>query len=120
MTAGFIFLLQAAGLLALNAPGQVLFGFLLESFCFIALALAFAASETNLGLLAVLVTLAIGYGCAGIPYLVNSVDAGGWGIVGHIGGWFLCASAFCAYYTGMALIVNSTRNRAVLPIWGRP
>jgi|SRR5579884_338581 len=119
-TAGFIFLLQAAGLVMLNAPGQVLFGFLLESFCFIALALAFAALETNLGILAVLVTLAIGYGCAGIPYLVNSVGAGGWGIVGNIGGWFLCASAFFAYYTGMALIVNSTRKRVVLPIWGRP
>jgi succinate-acetate transporter protein len=119
-TAGFIFLLQAAGLMMLNAPGQVLFGFLLESFCFIALALAFAALETNLGILAVLVTLAIGYGCAGIPYLVNSVGHDGWGIVGNIGGWFLCASAFFAYYLGAAMIVNSTRNRVVLPIWGRP
>jgi succinate-acetate transporter protein len=119
-TLGFIFLMVTAGAIAATAPDQVIVGFLFESFCFIALALAFAALDTNLGLLSVLGLLAIGYGCAGIPYLTNSVDLGGWGVVGNIGGWFMVASAFCAYYTGMAMIVNSTRNRAVLPIWGRP
>ncbi|MGH7056205.1 MAG: acetate uptake transporter [Stellaceae bacterium] len=119
-TAGFIFLLSASHVLAINAPAQVMLGFVLESLAFIALVLAFAAMETNLGLIAVLVTLAIGYACAGIPYLVNSVGADGWGIVGNIGGWFLVASAFFAFCTGMALIVNSCRKRAVLPIWGWP
>ncbi|HJU16030.1 MAG TPA: GPR1/FUN34/YaaH family transporter [Stellaceae bacterium] len=119
-TAGFMFLMITAGAIGATASSQILMGFLLESFCFIAIALAFAAIETNLGVLAFLVLLAIGYGCAGIPYLANSVGAGGWGVVGNIGGWFLCASAFCAYYTGMAMVVNSTWKRAVLPIWGRP
>jgi len=119
-TAGLLFLMQAAKLLAVDAPDLVLFGFLLESFCFIALALTIAAMEANMAIVAVLGLLAIGYGCAGLPYLANSVNAGGWGIVGNIGGWFLCASAFVAYYTGMAMIVNSTRKRVVLPIWGRP
>jgi succinate-acetate transporter protein len=119
-TLGFIFLMVTAGVIAANWSDQVVVGFLLESFCFIALALAFAAVRTNVALLSILVLLAIGYGCAGIPYLTNSVDADGWGLVGNIGGWFMVASAFCAYYTGAALIVNSTSNRVVLPIWGRP
>ena len=119
-TLGFIFLMVTAGAIIPNWSDQVLVGFLLESFCFIALALTFAALDTNLGMVSVLGLLAIGYGCVGCAYLTNSVNIGGWGVVGNIGGWFMVASAFCAYYTGMAMIVNSTRNRAVLPIWGRP
>jgi succinate-acetate transporter protein len=117
---GFIFLMVTAGAIAADWSNQVVVGFFLESFCFIALALAFAALRTNLALVSVLALLAIGYGCAGCPYLANSVARDGWGVVGNIGGWFLVASAFCAYYTGAAMIVNSTSNRVMLPIWGRP
>jgi succinate-acetate transporter protein len=117
---GFIFLMVTAGAIAPNWSDQVMVGFLIESFCFIALALAFGSLRINLALFSVLALLAIGYGCAGIPYLTNSVDVDGWGIVGNIGGWFMVASAFCAYYLGAAMIVNSTCNRVVLPIWGRP
>ena len=117
---GFIFLLAAGALVGTTAPDQLVIGFLIESFCFIALALTLAAIETNWAAVAMFGLLAIGYGCAGIPYLVNSVNAGGWGTVGNIGGWFMCASAFCAAYTGLALIINTTRERAIMPIWGRP
>ena len=35
-----------------------------------------------------------------------TVGAGAFGAMGNIGGWVLVASAFFAYYTGMALVVN--------------
>jgi len=42
------------------------------------------------------------------------------GHIGNIGGWFLVASAFFAYYTGMALVVNSSWKRTIFPIGGEP
>lgn len=119
-TVGLTFLLQAAHLVPETADTQVMTGFLLESFGFIALALAFAAAATNWAILSVLITLGIGYACSGIPYLVTQLNQDGWGVIGNIGGWFLCASAFFAYYTGMALAVNSSWKRVVLPIGGEP
>jgi succinate-acetate transporter protein len=120
VTAGFFFALQAAGTIGATGAPTVLLGFLLESFAFMALALMLAAIPTNLGLVIVLGTLAVGYCLSGIPNLANAPTAPGWNIVGAIGGWFLVASAFFAYYTGMALVVNSTWNRTVLPIGGEP
>jgi succinate-acetate transporter protein len=40
------------------------------------------------------------------------------GIFGNIGGWVLVASAFFAYYTGMAVVVNSGWNRTIFPVGG--
>jgi succinate-acetate transporter protein len=119
-TVGFGLLMQGAAVLARNPDALVLEGFLLESFGFIALALAIAALRTNWALFTVLLTLAIGYACSGVPDLANAVNQGGYGVVGHIGGWILVFSALCAYYTGMALVVNSTWKRNVLPIGGQP
>jgi hypothetical protein len=120
VTLAIIFLLESIHVIALTPITLVFQGFLLESFFFIAAALCVAALRTNMGLVAVLAALAIGYACAGVPELTNSVGRGGWGIVGSIGGYFLMASAFFAYYTGMAMVVNSTWNRELLPLWGRP
>ncbi len=55
---------------------------------------------------------------AGIANLTNSVGSGTFGAIGNIGGWLLVASAFFAYYTGMALVVNSSWNRIVFPAGG--
>lgn len=112
------FALQASGTLALTGNPMVIQGFMLESFGFMALALAIAALRTNLGLVAVLVTLCIGYVLAGITNLGGA--APGTGIASEIGGWFLCASAFFAYYTGAALVVNSIWEQTALPIGGEP
>jgi succinate-acetate transporter protein len=117
VTAAFFYLLQANGLLPMTGHAQVLWGFFLESFGFIALALTFAAMRANMALVAMLVTLCVGYVLAGIPNLA-SAQSGGWVVVGNIGGWFLVASAFFAYYLGMAMIVNSSSKRLVLPIGG--
>ncbi len=117
--AAFVFLLQANGMMPAAGDARVLFGFFLESFAFIAFALALAAMRTNAALIGMLTLLGVGYALAGIPDLANAT-AGGWGVIGNIGGWFLVASAFCAYYGGMAMVVNSTWKRTVLPIWGEP
>jgi succinate-acetate transporter protein len=120
VTVAMIYLLQARGILATTGDPIVLEGFLLESFGFIALALCLAALRANMALVAVLGTLAVGYALSGIPMLANAVGQDGWGVIGSIGGWFLVASAFFAYYTGMAMVVNSSWKRTVLPIGGEP
>jgi len=120
VTAAVVFLLQATGGLPMPLSGstEVLFGFLLESFGFIALALGFAAMRNNLTLVAMLFVLAIGYILAGIPDLA-AVQGGGWVVIGNIGGWFLVGSAVIAYYLGAAMVVNSSRHGPVLPIGGK-
>lgn len=115
-----LFAMQAHGTLAQTGDPMVIQGFVLESFAFIALALMLAAMRTNMGLVTVLGTLGVGYALSGIPDLANAMTAPGWSIIKDIGGWFLVASAFFAFYTGMALVVNSTWNRTVLPIGGEP
>ncbi|HZD92141.1 MAG TPA: acetate uptake transporter [Pseudolabrys sp.] len=120
VTAAFFFALQAANTIGTTGAPMVLLGFLLESFGFIAFALAVAAIPTNAALVTVLGTLSVGYFLTGIPHLVNASGGSGWAVVGSIGGWFLVASAFFAYYTGMAMVVNSTWHRTILPIGGEP
>lgn len=117
--AAFTFLLQAMQVLPTSGDPRVLLGFFLESFGFIALALTIAALRTNTVLVAVLALLCIGYVLAGIPDLANN-GGDGFGIIGNIGGWFLVASALCAYYAGMAMAVNSAWRRTVMPIGGQP
>lgn len=115
-----LFAMQARGVLPMTGDPIVLQGFVLESFGFIALALGIAALRTNAGLVLTLFLLSAGYVLAGIPNLANSVGSGPYGAVGNIGGWVLVASAFFAYYTGMAMVVNSCWKRTVLPIGGEP
>jgi len=110
----------AAAVPPLAGNVSVFTGFVIESFGFIALSLAIASLPQNLLMFATLVLLTIGYGLAGIAFLSNSVNVDGWGIVGDIGGYFMMASALCAYYAGMARMVNSTSRRRVMPIWGEP
>jgi succinate-acetate transporter protein len=120
VSAAFGFLLQAWGILPTPIAGssQVLLGFLYESFGFIAFALAFAAMGVNTTTFAWLITACVGFVLAGIPNLAN-VQAGGWMVIGNIGGWFLVASAFFAYYLGMAIVVNSCSGRLVMRIGGK-
>lgn len=112
--------LQATGRLPTSGDPVVLQGFVLESFGFIALALTLAALRTNAALTLTLALLTIGYVLAGVPNVTNSLGAGRLGSTGEVGGWFLIASAFFAYYTGMALVVNSSWQRTIFPIGGEP
>lgn len=93
-------------------------GFMPESFGFISVALTIAALRTNAALVIVLGTLCVGYTLSGIPNLANGAGSAGWDVIQSIGAWFLVASSFFASYTGMALVVNSTWNRTVLPLGG--
>jgi uncharacterized protein len=109
--------LQARGVLATTGDPMVLQGFVLVSFGFIALALTIAALSTNAALVITLGLLGIGYTLSGVP---NLTGAGSKSLIAELGGWFLVGSAFFAYYTGMALVVNSSWHRTVLPIGGEP
>jgi succinate-acetate transporter protein len=114
---GMFLAMQARGILQATGDPMVLQGFILVSFGFIALALTIAALPTNAGLVITLGLLAIGYTLSGIP---NLTGAGPKSLIAELGGWFLVSSAFFAYYTGMALVVNSSWHRTVLPIGGEP
>lgn len=113
-----LFAMQARGILTTTGDPLILQGFVLLSFGFIALALTLAALRTNAGLIVTLFTLAVGYTLPGIAALSGANIAGH--VIGQIGGWFLVASAFFAYYTGAALVVNSTWKQTVLPVGGEP
>lgn len=116
--AGFAAMLQAVKLAPLTGDPVVFLGFLLISFGFIAFVLSAAALRLNLALVAVLLALAIGYTLTGIPRVSGSVGAGALGMVGQIGGYFLMLSAGFAYYTGLAVVVNTSLKRTLLPLWG--
>jgi succinate-acetate transporter protein len=115
-----LFGLQSAGKLQTTGDPTILQGFVLESFGFIAFALTIAALKTNWALVLTLACLTAGYTLTGIANLTNSVGNGFFGFIGNVGGWVLVASAFFAYYTGMALVVNSSWKRTVFPIGGEP
>jgi succinate-acetate transporter protein len=119
VTSAFMFGLQAAHGLPAGDYAAVQQGFLLESFGFIALALMVAALRMNMAIVGVLGLLAIGYALSGIPDLANAIGQPGWSLVSTIGGCFLIASALVAYYTGAAMVVNSTWQRSVLPLGGK-
>lgn len=112
--------MQATGVLGTTGAPIVLQGFLLESFGLIAFALTIAALRTNAALVLTLGALTAGYVLAGIPNLVDGFGQPGWMVVQAVGGWFLVASAALAFYTGMALVVNSTWHRTMLPLGGEP
>lgn len=115
---GTFLAMQARGVLPTTGDPMVLQGFVLLSFGFIALALTIAALSTNAALVITLGLLAVGYVLSGIPSLPGG--AGSTSLIAKLGGWFLVGSAFFAYYTGMALVVNSSWHRTVLPIGGEP
>lgn len=116
---GALLAMQARGIVPTSGDPMVLEGFILISFGFIAFALTLAALPTNAGIVITLGLLAVGYTLSGIPDLTGAV-ANGTNLIKALGGWFLVGSAFFAYYTGAALVVNSSWGRTVLPIGGEP
>jgi succinate-acetate transporter protein len=114
-----LFAMQLRGALPASGDPIVLQGFVLLSFGFISLALTLAALPTNVGLVATMGLRTVGYTLVGIPALYGANNIGQH-LLGDIGGWFLVVSALVAFYLGMALIVNSSWRRTVLPIGGEP
>lgn len=115
--AAVAFLMMAGGALPVTGSSLVIWGFLLESFAFISLALCVAATGTNLALILMLGLITVGFALAGIPNLAG-MTTGGWVIIGNIGGWFMVASAACAYFLGMAILVNSSWKRSAIGFGG--
>jgi succinate-acetate transporter protein len=109
----FFFMLQAIGMVPNNADAMMLLGVNLFCFAYIAFILFVASFKLNAAFTLVLLTLFPGYGLSAVP------NVGGPDVVGHIGGWFLIVSAGLAFYTGAALVLNSTFERMVLPMLPR-
>lgn len=105
------------GLLPAGGPADVLQGCLIESFAYIALSLLVAATRMNLVLVMVLAATFIGYALSGLPFLAGA-NSSGLAEAAQIGGYFLFAAGFFAYYGGTALLINTAWRREVLPIGG--
>jgi uncharacterized protein len=111
MAYGLLFLLVATHTITVPATGS----FPELGYWFLALAVitAFgmlAALAENLGLVATLLTLAVGSALLAVHYLTGGT---GWL---HTGGWVLIASAICATYTAGAMMLEGTFGRVVLPL----
>ena len=109
------FFLQAAKVIP-AAPGSPAAEMLaLELFCFALISLVFAigALRLNVTFTLVLVALVPGFALAGIP---NAAGTGVSPVIGHIGGYFLIASAALAAYAAAALVLNSVWQRRFLPL----
>jgi uncharacterized protein len=105
---------QNRGMLPSGATADLLQGCLLESFAYIALSLLLAAVRLNL----VLGCTFFGYALAGLYLLIHETGPNAWSYAGEIGGYFMFAAGFFAYYGGTAVLVNSAWRRVVLPIGG--
>jgi succinate-acetate transporter protein len=108
---GILQLLGAIGVLAIPAVGA----FPEFGYWFLALAVItgfgmVAALGDNLGITAVLATLAVGSALLAVHYLVGGL---GWE---RAGGWVLLASSFIACYTAGSMMIASAWGRTVLPL----
>lgn len=102
--------MQQNGVIPLTTDSKTMLGIGLFCLGYIALMLTIAAVRANAAYLVTLATLTVGYVLAAVP------DVGGSPVVGHIGGWFLVASALCAFYAAGAVAVNSQWQREALPV----
>lgn len=107
------FMLQALGFIPRVGDAMTLLGINLFCFSFIAFVLFLASFKLNAAFTLVLLALFPGYGLSAVP------NVGGSTLVGHIGGWFLIASAGLAFYSGAALVLNSTYEKSILPMFPR-
>lgn len=107
------YLLTGAGVIAGTHNDKLLLGIELFCFAYISLVLAIAAANVNFEFVGILLALVPGFGLAAIP------QVGGSTTIGHIGGWFLIASAGLAFYGASALVINSAFQRTVLPLASR-
>jgi uncharacterized protein len=111
MAYGLLFLLVATKTLTVPATGA----FPELGYWFLVLAVitgigALAALAESLGLVATLVTLAVGSAFLAVRYLDGGIA---WQ---HTGGWVLIASAIAATYTAGAMMLESSFGRVILPL----
>jgi succinate-acetate transporter protein len=111
MAYGLLFLLVAVGALTVPAKGS----FPELGYWFLALAVItgigmVAALAESLGLVATLLTLAVGAAFLAVHFLTGGI---GWQ---HTGGWVLVASAVAATYTAGAMMLEGSFGRVILPL----
>lgn len=114
---GVLFLLTSTGALALEGNAAYdAFGFWFFALAVITALGAGAALFENVGLTAVLATLAVGAGLLGIGYYTESPPTAGEGWLAAAG-WVLVASAILATYTAAALMFKgASGGRTILPL----
>jgi succinate-acetate transporter protein len=77
---------------------------------YISLALLLGAMRLNATYVAITACLVAGYTLPGIQFLGASRE------LGILGGYFLLAASFFAFYAATAMIVNSAWQREMLPL----
>lgn len=106
-------LLQAGGLIHKGHGTDVTLAIELFSFAYISLMIGVAALRLNPVFVSILWTLVPGFTLSGLGVIGEPQ------IIGHIGGYWLIASAVLAFYAAGALVVNSINQRSVLPLFGK-
>lgn len=107
---GILYLLIALRVLPVAAGTSVAFGYWFVALAAITWSGAFAALAENLGLAAVLGTLAAGATCVAIGHLAA---VSGWD---KVGAWLFIVSALLAWYVATAMMLESTYKRVILPV----
>lgn len=107
------FLFRATGVFPDTADTRMFLAIDLFCLAYIAFVLFLASFKLNAAFVLVLLALFPGYGLSAVGNLSEPA------VIGHIGGWFLIVSAGLAFYAGGALALNSTYERAVLPMFPR-
>jgi uncharacterized protein len=103
--------MQAGGLIPRTSGNDLLLA--VDLFCmgYISLALMIGALRLNSVFVLTTLCLIAGYTLPGIQFLGASRE------VGTIGGYFLLAASFFAFYAATAMIINSAWQREVLPMF---
>lgn len=103
--------LQAGGLLPANHGNSLLMS--IDLFCmgYISLALTIGALRLNAVYALTTLMLLFGYTLVGLQLQGSTRE------VGFIGGWFLLAASFFAFYAATANLINSSWQREVLPLF---
>jgi uncharacterized protein len=105
--------LQATGTLPTVAPGapDLVFGMWMIGLAYVTWTAAIGALMENLGIFAVLSTLALGSSFSAIGFITGGFDSG-WTT---LGGWLFVISAGLAWYALTAMTLMAATGRAVLP-----
>lgn len=116
---GVMLLFEATGLVPKGPDAFTMLGWLNCSFGFISLAFLVASLRRNFVMTGILVGLTCGYTLIGITqFNMGPTGTTTAGAVAVAGAALLFLAAFCAYYLGMAMVVNSTWKRTLMPIFG--
>jgi len=109
------FLLQTTGAIPATAGTGALKMLALEMYCFAVISLVLAVAAMRLNLMFTLLLLALVPGFT-LPGIVNWYGTAADPFIGHLGGYFLIASAVLAAYAAAAMVINSTWKMPLLPL----